>query len=127
MTNGIGQLLTAGALLAFWSFCIWGVVLAFKSIVKAVGADFELFSYRVGAFLSSAWSRGRNLAGFLVGAASGPFAVPMVVSISGLELAAPMLAWLPAVGAFLGLGAGSVAAKMHDAFLWRADHAIRGE
>lgn len=107
----------AGAYCAVWSACIWCVVGLFKTAVRV--ADVPL--------VTSVWGRVRDLAAMLVGGATGLIVLSFILDLAGVdpELTAASRNALPVVGAFVGIGAGAVSAKVHDAGLHRLEDFIR--
>lgn len=106
-----------GVLLVGWAFAIWGVVLAVKTVVRIAALE----------WLSSLWTRTRDAAGFVVGAASGAVIFPLLLALAGVTIPAEFADATRWLGAFLGIGAGGVAGKMHDLVLWKLENWIRGE
>lgn len=105
---------------AVWSFSIWGVVLFLKSATKASQAE----------RIQKLWARFSPLAAPIVGVATGPFAATILLAIASVstdnwpEVARTIT---PFAGAFLGFGAGSVAATAHDLVLWKLEAFLKAK
>jgi len=113
------RLAILGTALAVWSFTIWGSVLFAKSIVLALRVP----------KLTAFWERTKALAAPFLGMATGPLTFPFTLAVAGLVEPLPdsLFIYIPAIGAFLGIGAGSVASKAHDVALGRLEDLLRGK
>lgn len=111
-------MLIAGTLAVAWSFCVWALVLALKTLVRVSKFEPAIIF----------WDRTKELAPLIFGALTGLFSFPLILALAGIDVAGlppEIHSTLPGAGSFLGIGAGSVASKCHDVGLGRIEDLLR--